>query len=551
MDAAVVVLDASRSDAAQPTDASVAADAAGVPDASAAADAAQPADAAIPPDAATIPDASNPPDAASAPDAATTPDAHVTVDASAPLDAASVVDASEPPDAASSTDAGLPEGTNVLLNGSFEEWQGPLPVSWMGDQTNITIDNVLAYTASAHDGAKACQLINTSTTHKRFTSRPMSARAGRYQCTYWTRGHGEIRNARFDTDFSSYSSYTLVNSADWQRLHYDFTLTADVFDTFELIFSVRSTQEDREHLQIDDVFCVRLPQPCDEVVCDPWAKCNNTTVQCEALPGRCVDNVDCPSWAECGSDHFCQPLPDRCTETIHCSDTPDTPVCNTVTHSCEPGDPCAGVTCEAWRECSPTSGTCVLRDGYCHTTADCTAALPACDTTTHLCEAVNHPSNIIPNGGFETWSEFQVPYQGPFLLPDSWYGLDIPGSTEVLARNVLKYTTHVHSGSAACQLVVTGIAERFTSEALDIPLGKYTCAYWVRGKGVMRHRYYSTAGWSVYTDFVTVDSETWMPITFKIDGNVRDWRLILYPGSSDPARDHVQVDDVVCTLDGP
>jgi hypothetical protein len=93
------------------------------------------------------------------------------------------------------------------------------------------------------------------------------------------------------------------------------------------------------------------------------------------------------------------------------------------------------------------------------------------------------------------------------------------------------------------------VAERFTSEKFDVPSGNYSCSYRVRGHGNIRHRSYSTGGWSPQTDFLVIDSNEWQPVFFRFSGNVRDWRLLFYPSRTQADRDHLQIDDVVCTRD--
>ena len=39
------------------------------------------------------------------------------------------------------------------------------------------------------------------------------------------------------------------------------------------------------------------------------------------------------------------------------------------------------------------------------------------------------------------------------------------------------------------------------------------------------------------------------PVFFRFNGSVRGWRLIFYPSRTDPSRDDLQIDDVVCTKD--
>ena len=457
------------------------------------------------------------------------------------------------PDAGGGTpDAGEVPAGNVIDNWGFEEWPGAVPTKWYGSTSNITTDGVGRETTNAFEGVNAARLTNPSTSHLRFSTLAKSMRAGRYSCTYQARGTGEVRNAFFDDDYSTYSAYTQVDSKEWKKLAYNFNLAADVFDTFELIFSVRSTSG--EHLSIDDVRCVRAVEPCDAISCESWARCVNATATCEPLSGRCQDATDCSEWQTCDATHTCVVAEDRCTRHADCAVTPETPVCDYATHLCIAGDPCAGVTCSnPATSCNPTTGVCELAEGACFTTYDCRGALPACDAATRRCVSAAHPSNIIRNGGFESWNTYSIPYYGNHYLPDYWYGIDNgvsdPG-TEIKPTRLLPYTTAVHGGSRALQFVVPiQVAERFSSEKFNVPSGNYSCSYRVRGHGTIRHRTYSSGGWSPQTDFIAVDSDAWQPVFFRFTGNVRDWRLLLYPSRSAADRDHLQVDDVVCTKD--
>ncbi|WP_426754686.1 invertase recombinase-like protein [Myxococcus sp. Y35] len=459
----------------------------------------------------------------------------------------------EPSDGGSETpDAGAPDEVSVIDNWGFEEWPGALPDMWFGSKSNIASDSVQKETTRAFEGENALRLVNTSTTHRRFTTLAKSMPAGRYACTFQARGAGDVRNAYFDDDYSSYSAYTTVSTEQWTQLSYNFNLTNDVFDTFELIFSVRSTSG--EHLLIDDVRCLRAPEPCDAVSCEAWERCENDTATCEPLSGRCSDAADCSEWQACDATHTCVVAENRCTRHADCAGTPETPVCDVATHLCVEGDPCEGVTCSnPATSCNPTTGVCELSEGACFTTYDCVGDLPACDPETKRCVSAEHPANIIRNGGFEAWNTYSIPYHGDHLIPDYWYGIDNgvsdPG-TEIKPSRLARYTNAVHGGSAALQFVVPiQVAERFTTEKFDVPSGNYSCSYRVRGHGSIRHRIYSSAGWNPQTDFLAVDSDEWQPVFFRFTGNVRDWRLFFYPSRSEADRDHLQVDDVVCTKD--
>src|SRR5690606_29450490 len=101
------------------------------------------------------------------------------------------------------------------------------------------------------DGSKSAQLINATSSHKRFTSQPLNLEPETtYTLTYYTKGTGDIRNAFFNGNpdssgngFSAYSEYTTAGS-DWAQVTYVFTTDAADYTNVEVIFSLRNTGED-------------------------------------------------------------------------------------------------------------------------------------------------------------------------------------------------------------------------------------------------------------------------------------------------------------------
>jgi hypothetical protein len=525
-------------------------------------DAAALADAAIGVDTRAGNDAATAGDAGAATDASgrdqTAPPDAVTADSGADASHAdgAAVDAASPDVGQAGEDAGLPpQGDNLIANGSFELWDQGLPVGWYGSESNLDSASVVEDTSAAHDGVRACQLINEGTTHRRFTTQPMSLPAGRYHCSAWVRGAGEIRTARYDGDYSSYSSYTVVDGDGWSPLRDDFSLAQPVVDVFQLVFSVRSTNAARGHLHLDDVRCTRDVEACDSIACESWQRCDNAVPGCVTASGFCGGEDECLEWQDCGLDHLCATAAGRCAETADCGGGA-TPVCDLGTHTCVAGDPCAGVVCDEWKQCNPADSSCVLGPDRCVTTADCLGSLPACDVSTHACVAVDSAVNIVPNGGFEDWEEVWLggPSTTTYHLPVSWYGVCDGCSpyfptTEIAAGNVRAYTASAHGGSTACQLIRTTIpGHRFTTEPFAVSVGTtYSCAYRVRGKGTHRQRAYCGA-WAPDTDYLSVDSDAWQAVPFELRSSTAAWCvLIFYASNTDAARDHVQLDDVVCT----
>ncbi len=144
----------------------------------------------------------------------------------------------------------------VVFQSDFESWTGGVPDGWNGAQTNIGAGNFVEYTTSAQSGTSACQLINTTTSHKRFTTTGLPIVTGEsYDVIFWVRGQGEIRTGLFngvDAGQNVYGSYINVNSTTWTM--YTQTLSSNATNSDgEFIFSLRSTVVGNDHLQVDNV----------------------------------------------------------------------------------------------------------------------------------------------------------------------------------------------------------------------------------------------------------------------------------------------------------
>ncbi len=436
---------------------------------------------------------------------------------------------------------------DLLQNGGFESWVDDQPEGWGGTETNLPVEGRLLFDTAPRCGVSALRLVNQDDGHERLTVRVPNTRAGRHTLVYWVRGHGEIRNAWYGDDYSSYqpAGYISVDSDRWERVSYSFSVDVDYPEGIEVVFSLRNTQADRDDLQIDEASLVRLPGLCDDVVCEDWAECDAQTGMCSPRFDRCADDAGCPEWAACEADHRCVAEPGRCADDADCAGTPDTALCDPDAHTCVDGDPCAGVECRLWQMCS--AGACVADPARCRTSADCQGDLPVCDAATATCNAIDHAANLVRNGGFEVWNTRPIPFHGEPLVPDFWYGLDTPADTEIDPDALVSHEGG-HSGALACQIVFPNmVADRFATESFNLPGGNYTCGYWVRGHGTFRHRWYSGSGWSPMADFFPVDSDAWQLVTFAVAGNLRDLRLIFYASNTLADRGHIQLDDVFCT----
>jgi len=144
----------------------------------------------------------------------------------------------------------------TIFQSDFEDWTGGVPDDWNGSQTNIGTGNYVEYTTSAQSGTSACQLINTTSSHKRFSTQGVPIVTGQaYDVIFWVRGQGEVRSGLYngvDAGQNAYQSYITVNSSTWtmqtQTITSGYTNSAGQF-----IISLRNTNATQDHLQIDNV----------------------------------------------------------------------------------------------------------------------------------------------------------------------------------------------------------------------------------------------------------------------------------------------------------
>ena len=261
-----------------------------------------------------------------------------------------------------------------------------------------------------------------------------------------------------------------------------------------------------------------LPRFIEDYVIDNCgdSSCDESWSQCEPATGECLPKEGfCASKAECLGEGR---------------------VCNTATHQCAEGDPCAEVECEAeYSECSGYYGICVAKEGMCINSSDCTAS-EECDLTTHTCKEI--PS-ILKNGGFESWTDG---------LPDFWYGSK---TKDIAKARIIQETTTVHSGASALKLEGANSQQRFSSQSIALTSGTYSCDFYAQGTTQIGARSYALKGTSdvwgtgpTYTDL----SDSWKKVnyTFTLDFDTEDFQFVFYT-AKDMSGKYVIIDDIICT----
>lgn len=144
-----------------------------------------------------------------------------------------------------------------LFQSGLENWTGTTPDGWMGSKSSIAATSVTQVSDNVHGGTYAVRLDNTSDSHKRFTTQPMTVTNGEnYEVSFWVRGAGEVRVGLYDgrpggsSGYATYSPYT-VATGDWQQVTVSIAAAHDTTGG-EFILSVRNTVAP-EHIVIDDV----------------------------------------------------------------------------------------------------------------------------------------------------------------------------------------------------------------------------------------------------------------------------------------------------------
>lgn len=153
----------------------------------------------------------------------------------------------------------------TVFSNNLETWNGNVPVGLVGAKTTVPAANVNPYTISSHSPVTSVKLENTTSTHMRFSTQPLTVINGTvYTVSFWVRGHGDIRIGLFDgrsgNGYATYGAYTTVNSTSWAQVTGTITAATDTAKA-EFILSFRNTVADIDHLQVDDITITRPGTP--------------------------------------------------------------------------------------------------------------------------------------------------------------------------------------------------------------------------------------------------------------------------------------------------
>ncbi len=156
---------------------------------------------------------------------------------------------------------------SAQFTSGFENWPDTVPSDWMGTKTTLNADSVIQVSTDVHGGTYAVRLQNSTTSHKRFTTQPVTVTTGTiYTISFWVRGQGNIRTGLFDnrptgSGYATYNAYYNSTGNTWTEVTQQIAAAMD-YNSAEFILSVQSTGG-AEHLVVDDVNIVGGGAPVD------------------------------------------------------------------------------------------------------------------------------------------------------------------------------------------------------------------------------------------------------------------------------------------------
>ena len=158
--------------------------------------------------------------------------------------------------------------SQVIFQSNFSNWTSNVPDGWVGVKTNFAPDSIIQINIGSQYGTSSVRLVNTTTTHKRFTTQPYSVAEGdTFEIRFWAKGKGDVRSGIFDNNLGTgnfgyhYNSYLNINDSNWNM--YTQQIIADTtWNAAEFIFSVKATDAASGHIQLDSaaiMYAASLP----------------------------------------------------------------------------------------------------------------------------------------------------------------------------------------------------------------------------------------------------------------------------------------------------
>lgn len=104
---------------------------------------------------------------------------------------------------------GISASTQVVFQSDLSSWSAGDPTDFMGTKTNIPADSVVEQTVGVTYGTSMVSLINTQTSHERFTTQNVTVIPGEtYEIEMWVAGTtGDLRTGLYDVTNDAYNTY--------------------------------------------------------------------------------------------------------------------------------------------------------------------------------------------------------------------------------------------------------------------------------------------------------------------------------------------------------
>lgn len=132
----------------------------------------------------------------------------------------------------------------VVFQSNLSSWSGGLPVGWMGSTTTLLAANIAEVTSGATYGTSMAALKNTTTTHKRFSTKTVAVTAGgTYEIKFWVSGVlGNIRSNYYNVTGATYGTYNAYVAVTPTQTMVTQTVTLpSPCDSAQFILSIQST----------------------------------------------------------------------------------------------------------------------------------------------------------------------------------------------------------------------------------------------------------------------------------------------------------------------
>jgi DNA/RNA endonuclease YhcR with UshA esterase domain len=156
----------------------------------------------------------------------------------------------------------------TVFQSNLSSWASGDPTDWMGNATSITSANVVEQTVGATYGTSMASLINATTSHKRFTTQPVTVVPGEsYLVEMWVicQDSGDLRTGYFDVTNSAWGTYNpyidVAAASNGNLVMISQTVTVPATSSsVEFILSLRKT-DPTSGIQVDSVAITSTTPP--------------------------------------------------------------------------------------------------------------------------------------------------------------------------------------------------------------------------------------------------------------------------------------------------